>query len=52
MTPEQKLEMLKEQIDFLIMNQEDLKEEYKEIGFPQWNVGYLECLLNIRNYLK
>lgn len=43
--------LVKNWMEFSILNQEELKNEYKGIEFPQWNKGYLECLEDLRRFV-
>ena len=36
----------------MILNQEQLKIEYKDIGLPEWNKGYIEALYDILEQLS
>ena len=46
--------MIKELIkwlDFSILNQEEIKKEWGIEPLPQWNVGYLEALLDTKKQI-
>lgn len=45
------LDALIAHLDFAILNQEGLKKENETMGFPEWNKGYLEALLDIKRTL-
>jgi len=38
-------------LDFSILNQEEIKKEWTIEPFPQWNVGYLEALLDTKKQI-
>jgi hypothetical protein len=46
------IEKLQRWLEFMILNQEQLKIEYKDIPYPEWNKGYLEALNDCMKSLR